>query len=378
MATYTSTDQENDESLFEYGDPILYNNLTFMRDRVGIAQFLTYGLMQESISEGIDIIVEGDENSFADFNDQAQQVMKSMIEVLIEAGGLARLYGESLLVIFEGEDGSITLKAFENSKYRLTYDKLGNIIKAEIRESIHSSVGTIEHPPIEGDALKNVFHLKWKTGKSYIEPIFDNIWSLSQLYESATQFTRRIGSGLPVMYVDEQLLKNPTIQTMLDESLKGLNKRTRMILPTSKDGGETKFELYTGQGVSVDFTVFQDLHLHAISSYSKIPKSVFIGVEQGQLIAGKVNQTSYFHVLINIQNWFEGVMLWLVGRLAEKFSWNVENIAIVYRLKPEMGESEAITIQGQKIAMLIDLMLNSEMLGITDVEEAKRIVGLTK
>lgn len=364
ISVTSAYDDTMDFSAFRYGQVFTYENLREVADRDPYARFLVREIVEEALGAGFDLIDPETEEKLEQ-SDAVWQALEAHWPEYIKANELERTYGRSVLAVFFSDNPNTRSQPFitafepkeiDTSKMEYYNDRSLKTIGLKMRTVMNDSALSEEIQEIGGKDIENVLLCRsgtkkdWWKGRSYLEPIWDELFGLRLLRCGATLLGIRVGAGLKIII--EPLNLPPLIRDQLRSGAKKMDSIDGAFFVP--EGVDVKLQSTTG---TFDYEKLRSILQEAISAYSKIPMARFRGIEPGQLEAGKVNESSYFDVLRKIQRPNVARTKWLISRFDIFHKFNLpDNFDISWRVRPELTEEEQVSIdfiRTQRLTLLV-------------------------
>lgn len=365
---------------FRYRKNFYAKDIKVFVNREGVAKIVAYEVPEEALSKGWQLYKKGTKEEHKD-NQDFQIKLKPLLPRYCQGVGHERSYGNCLFAIINDEYNNAHLRVFEPEDYKIKQDDYGNITYAEASETVLGNSTEIKYVWREPEELKNIYHLVLRPsknigqGKSYIEPIMDDIVGLNLVKEHTTIFVIRNGAGRLILYVSDALYKDDSFMSSMEDSLAKQNSANSvLIVPMGPDEGfKPEMDLaISNQPYSV--LEYRDIFLRSISAYSGLPASRLEGEDQNYASADK-NELAYFDVLQKIQEDTNDLAKWLTDRLGEAYFKGLGEYDIAYNVRQELTEEGRIQELMSKFNLLIRIMQAKDDLQI-DLEAAKEMVEI--
>lgn len=373
--------------LYRYGRKFTFVDLEKEGDRNSLAWFLTYGLVNEALLDGFDII-DTKTKEPVNWNDDFQKILKPLLPDIVFALGNTRLFGHSLIAILNDDFNKTYVRSFDPENYGIISDKFGNITFAEATEEVIGlpAPDTIQEYEWETpEKLENIYHSvnritkKRNQGKSYLNPIWDELQSLASLNEQTTIFVIRNAAGQIIISAPSSVLSNAESRATIINAAKDTNAANGLILLPQGDpqDGEGKTE-WTIQTATQGFDPVnqRQLWIQSVSAYSGVPALRLEGAARNYSTA-KENTASYIEVLQDLQGEYLDELLWLVKRIASRAlkKTDFENIEFKFAVREQLTEKERTEELKLKFETLSKILKDAHILNIT-LETAKNLLGL--
>lgn len=367
---YNPAVQTKHDHIFRYGQFFTKEQLRINSRRNPYANFLTYGIVDEIFDKGVEPIIEGQNAKYAVeiLNSVANEHLASIKKACV----YDRIYGKALITLTEN-NGEFFFRAFPPDKYEIDYDAFGRITRVVTHTNTAIEVLTDE---FTGEQLQWIYEIistpseKIGEGISVLEPIWDELYSLSLLNANATYFVVRIGGGLKVLRVTEKDLRNDSAMSGLMRTLHEMDSASSTITLPIVEGQTEQASLEVLTGDQIDFLSIRDLVLGAVSVATGIPREAFLGNEIG-MRSSEVNQEQYFSILQNIQDNYLPVLTWFFDTLIKVYKLNVKYSAVKFGSHAELSDSDNIALMGNKIDFV------SKALKYLSVQQIEQIVGFS-
>ncbi len=372
---------------FRFGRPFTFQDLRAQADRDGIAYFLTYGLVNEALPiDGFDIVDTVTQEP-VEWNDAFQELYRPLHDDINLGLGHQRLFGHSLLsIITDTPSGKPIFRSFDPDNFNILSDKFGNLLSVDAEEDViglADGEGKQDYTWKSTEELKNVYLSinkpanKRNQGKSYLNPIWDDINSVQTLTEITTVFVIRTGAGRIIITAPPSVLNNVDMKNSIIDSAKKNNSPDGVwFVPQGDPNNKVTVALETPtQGF--DPVSLRQLPIQNISSYSGIPALRLEGAARNYSTA-KENTASYLEALLQIQKENLDEILWIVERLAiQKLEQKegIKGISLKFSVREELTEVERLEQDQMKWETLIMIMGNIDKVKIK-LEDAQSMVGL--
>lgn len=341
-----------------------------MIDNVGkrnaVAKFAAYGLPDEAMREGFDIIVDGE---VWKGTDDVNEVVQPLIRPVNEGAGHERLFSANSHVL---ETRPSVLKDIPEAKedlflfnvnpktpaYETEFDKFGNLTKLNF--NINIADNQPREMKLSGDKLKTTYFNmlrpsleNYRRGESRLQPIWDNIIALGAVGNNSTNYLIRVGSGIKIMYLDYNDFMDAETRDLMTTFLKNLNSMTSYTLaPTRpKDThGRSELDINTGGG-QINFQEIFDINAAFVATDLNLPLNRIKGIYQGETVGAGVTRSLYFGSLRMIQQDYQPNYTWLVRTLGNLGFYKAPppKFQIDFRFKYELGEADAVIIHQDRL-----------------------------
>lgn len=317
-----------------------------------------------------------------DNNDDIWKVLKDPWKKIVDsAASLERGYGSSFPVIYKNDNSN----ADENHKLFVKVFRPEQVDDTKLKYNKDETIAAIafKEPDPKGGADKawevkdladlyyNIHRQKqdWWDGRSYLEPIWDEIQGLRAIRMGAVLFAIRVGAGLKIVKVPPNT--PAAVLAEIKEAAKRLDSLNGwFILPL--DEAEVTIESGTGM---VDYHALKRVCLEAITAYTGLPMASLTGIEQERQGAD-FNQMSEDDYKRELQRQYEDLANWLILRFNELYDWGLseDSYDIKWRIHEEISDkAQAETDVIRATADATDI--TSLVLSPQEVRDIRGIIG---
>ncbi|GAF91993.1 unnamed protein product, partial [marine sediment metagenome] len=233
-----------------------------------------------------DLMQKDNEDEPVDNNEEVWKVIKKDWKTFKKGIKNQRTWGEGFTCIFHSENPNMAkapfLKVFESDDADddnfLLYND-GSIKKLHINEEEHHTGKNILHKFETAKDIANVWHNLQETkehyweGRSYLEPVWDEIQGIRAIRMGCVLFAIRVGAGLRIIVLpsgtDPDVVAEMKSAAQKWEAFNGF-----FVIP--QEGAEVNIE--TGQG-QIDYEKLKLVLLQSIAAYTNYPIAGFQGLE---------------------------------------------------------------------------------------------------
>ena len=323
----TTDDPEKDYSAVRFGQSIDYETLRFIADRDPYGRLLVSGFVEMAIGGRFDLMQKDNPDDPVENNDEVWKELKRVWKNFKKGIKMQRTWGEAFTCIFHSDNparkmdgtGAPFLKVFEPSQvdddaFELYND--GSIKKLYINEEQHQTGKVIPHKFESSKQLANVWHNIQETkehyweGRSYLEPVWDEIQGIRAIRMGCVLFAVRVGAGLRIITLpagtDEEVIDEMKEAAQKWEAFNGF-----FVIPSE----EAEVKLETGQG-QINYEALKLVLLQSIAAYTNYPIAGFQGLEMERQ-AGEFQEEKVLDVMRVIQRDVEDELRWLIARFSE-------------------------------------------------------------
>ncbi len=380
----TTGDLTKDYSAVRFGQSFDYENLRFIADRDPYGRVIVSGFVEQALGGRFDLMKADAPDEPVDNNDDVWKEIKKVWKEFKKSRKLQRTFGECFTCIFKSKNPQTIdepfLKVFEikyvdDSSYELYNDHTVKYLKINEERHKADAEGNSFYPhEFTGDKLKNVWHNIQETkehpweGRSYLEPIWDEIQGLRAIRMGCVLFAIRLGPGLRIIVLPPGT--DPSvIEDMKDAAQKWEAFNGFFVVPTE---GSAHIE----SANHIDFESFKLVCLQSISAYTNYPIAGFQGLEMERQ-AGEFQDEKVLDVFRVIQSDVEDQLRWLITLFSEYYNWGYDkdsDYIIKWRAKEEISElSQANLDQARATADSTDIM--SGVLSPDEIRKNRGIEG---
>jgi len=415
----TTTDQTEDWGTFRFGQSFNDTTVRAMMDRDPYAHFLCFLLPLRALGNGFNLMKVPHKSRISkltdsvkaifkrpkkeekteedtdkdnkpskskegplDNNDEIWDVLLKPWEKIVErAAPYERGYGLSDIVIYKNdrtganENDKLFLKVFRSAQIdssNLEYNKDETIKKISFKEA-HPISG--DDTPWEVKDLKDLYHNiqrqkeNWWEGRSYLEPIWDELQSLRAIRMGATLFAVRVGAGLKIIQIPKNTPKSVVAQMKI--AARELNSLNGFFLLPDE---EAKVTISSGSGM-VDYHALKRVCLEAVTAYTGIPMVTLVGIEMERQGAD-FNQESEDDYKREIWRQYEPIAKWLILRYNEYYEWGLteDSFTLELRLREDISDKDQADTDLVR-AQADSTDVNAGILSPDEVREARGIEG---
>lgn len=301
----------------------------------------------------------------------------------IRGAAMERIDGAVTFALMYTSLGVYDIIPFDTGNTKFLIDKYANFIEFILTEKIGGSHSPLEHDPITGSDLENVFHEVLRPGEyryegnSVLEPIWDLMNERQIVLQSAALISARLAAGLRKATVavrqgggDDKAVSDAEIGLMRLEA-----DDTTIVLRSGYDSEgrpwEDKLEVDTG-GSQFNYLDKMEIITQGLSIATGIPANYFKGIFFGSLYASDSILRQLHTALTRIQfDWTyrieEHIQRWC--ELAGK-NWE-EDYHLVWNLKPQLTEQE----QALMDKVIADKYVQYKNAGILTLPEIREELG---
>lgn len=360
---------------FRPGKDFLPHELMFMVEATPIANFLTYGMVNEAFQNGITLLDANDEELSNNDELQKDPRWKPMIEAVKNGMSEKRAYGWSTLAVVE-RNGEDVIRWFGSQRLDhgayVTYKISKDIEITEMNFSLRSQGGVINFT-YTGKQIEDDTYIimderaELFKGKSYLEPIWINIWISFIIDWQSGLYSQRVGGGIQVVEVPPEFFNDePEMKKARAEMEAGLTvtgDRTIFIFASSENF-KTKYQLYTGEG-QINFKEINDIQMLRISSYTGVPREKWEGnnIAKG---ASDQNASYYNTQKEGLQEEGIPILQWAI-----KAIFDVDVPGIRFNIFKELDEKKVIESKKEKLEALNIIADKLDKLGL-NVEQVMK------
>lgn len=381
-ANITTGDLTKDWSAVRFGQTIDYETLRFIADRDPYGRLLVSGFVEQALGGRFDLMQADNPDEPEENNDEVWKVIKKQWKNFKKGRKMQRTWGEAFTCIFHSNNPLMEktpfLKVFEpkdiDDENFLLYND-GSIQKLYVFEQEHMTGKQLTHKFEKNKEIQNVWHNiqetkeKYWEGRSYLEPVWDEIQGIRAIRMGCVLFAIRVGAGLRIIVLPEGT-DSDIIADMKEAAQKWEAFNGFFVIP--KEGAEVNIE--TGQG-QINYEALKLVLLQSIAAYTNYPIAGFQGLEMERQ-AGEFQEEKVLDVSRVIQSDAEDELRWLIARFSEFYDWGYDedsDYIIKWRGKEEISD--------QAQAQLDNLRATADATdinaGILSADEVRAKRGLT-
>jgi hypothetical protein len=382
----TTGESDKDYSAVRFGQAFGYENLRFIADRDPYGRLIVSGFVENALGGRFDLYPDNKTDEPVANNDEVWKEIKKVWKTFKKSIKLQRTFGEAFTCIFKSKNpetnGQPFLKTFEikcvdDPNYELYNDH--TIKKLKIDEERHKAdaEGNSHYPHTftTTEQLKNVWHNIQETkehqweGRSYLEPIWDEIQGLRAIRMGCVLFAIRMGPGLRIIILppgtDPDIISDMKTAAQKWEAFNGF-----FVVPAAEGAGA-----HIESANHINFEEFKLVCLQGIAAYTNYPIAGFQGLEMERQ-AGDFQEEKVLDVYRVIQNEVEDQLRWLIARFSEYYDWGYDldsDYIIKWRAKEEISDMAQATLDNL-LATNDQIRITS---GVKSVQEIRDELGLT-
>jgi hypothetical protein len=211
-------------------------------------------------------------------------------------------------------------------------------------------------------------HEDFWNGRSYLEPVWDEIQGLRAIRMGDILFAIRLGAGLRIITIPKGT--HPDVIAEMKTAARNLESFNGFfVIP--EEGADINIE--TGQG-QINYEALKLVLLQSIAAYTNYPIAGFQGLEMERQ-AGDFQEEKVLDVMRVIQRQVEPSLRWVIQHFSEFHEWGItEKTEYDFRWKGREEISEGAQAQ-------LDLLMAQKdqlelMAGIVSVKEVRDRRGL--
>lgn len=324
----TEPDRERDLSAYRRGQSFDENWLEFIADRNPYAHFISFILPEQAIGLGFDLLEPGEGEEKLEISDKVWEDIKDQWPMFVYNIGVKRWAGLSILTIFKSDNsntkGEPFLKSFDPrqiGKEELKFFNDGTLKQIKLSEpDPNTKLEVTYNFPGDGD-LENVYYNQQRfkrynwLGRSYLEPIWDDLLSTDFTCGAATLYGIRYGAGLKVIKIPEGT--DPEVVELMKTAARTLESYNGWFLAPMSEA-----EITLLQGIVIDYNHLKMVALENISAYTGYPIAGFRGIEMERQ-GGEFNNEQVQDCWREIQRNNYDLTKWLILRLNDHFGWGL-------------------------------------------------------
>lgn len=367
---YVTDSFDTKQGAFRVGGQITLNNLRQQYYRDSIAYFLCFGLVEEAIGKGFDIVDKKTQEPVP-WNDAFQVYLERDLDEIVRSLALERRDGASLAAFLEEEnEEDLLFRAYPKQDYEPKYHNTGKLKTVKATSKIADHPVEVVHDLTEEETALQVKQLLYRRrekinqGMSYLEPIWDDLIAVYFLISNLAYYLAKNGGGIKAVELDYGDL---SIDQLTEEQTTDLLKKLSefsgvtdvVILPP---GVKLLTDLLTS-GSSVNWMQCLDTLLVPIVIHSSVPNTRLKGVTPGQLEGAQVNEETYFDVLRDLQKLVTAYLKWYVRTLNKKYAFYKDekdeegqevllDYDLLFNVREEMSEFDQLTLELKKLALV--------------------------
>lgn len=365
-----STNLTTNPSVFRYWQRITTAVRDVLRYRTPVGSYLATGFLEEAFQRGFDIVDSEGAQIELEYD---MDLFAEMLDKYIRARGAAYFHGWAILVY---------IKFMGNKNPVLHWVEPQNVTEITIEPGTKNITKLVFTPPVLGTdmpittpitltraqlaktRLIGNYSAKMGQFRAEVDPIIDDLIGLASNNQQTALRVIRIGSGQRYMIAPASMVQDTETNTKLKNFLANFGMNSLFITPEGSFGaeGESRFEYgikFAEGSLPSDPKMDRDIHLEAISSYTKIPREIFIGSELG-LRSAETNRSSFMNKIELTQKKANPDILWMLSLLVELD----ETTDLRWNPFEEIDESEAFLLKQQKLDLVSRLLPNLEALGM--------------
>ncbi len=322
-----------------------------MQERDTYSQLLVSGFVIEAIGAGFEIIDDSTGKPHTK-SDEVWKIIKPHWKNVIKAAELERTFGSSIVVVFASENpntkGQPFIKIFRHDAIKadskLIYND-GTLKEITLLSKSFPDGKEVPHMfKLAGldNVYQNIVRYKDQTweGRSYLEPIWDELQGIRLIRMGATLYAIRVGAGLRIITVPKGTHKD-VIEEMKLAAAKTESFNGFFIIP--EEGAKVAIESGGGE---VNYDALKSVLLESIAAYTHYPIAGFTGIEierQG----GDFNEEKVLDVWRYIQRAYEPLLRFLLARfdIHHKFGIPLDKITISWLGREEISDSNKVKLE---------------------------------
>ena len=380
---YEATEKLRDTAQYRVGAVFDNLNIRQMVDRNGIAEFWTYGIVEEALGDGYDIIdvdaniIEILNKLIHDFDNETE-----LLKEFKQGVGIKRSFGKSGTVILD----SGRLVVFEPDDLEMiTIKKTGVLIGVVATEKvglgaddqIHNIGKTkTDRNPITPNEKLQLTRFRYRIqkqrrkrndGKSVLEGIWDPLNTAEIICQQAGYFSIRKGAGLKIVKAD---VADEAEAVKIRTEISKMAETTVAVIPQDSD-------LTVDASGQADYMGLIEVPLIFICAGTGLPMAKLRGVIGGEQEGSITNIRSlYYNILKGIQDQEKINFRDQIEILAEMFSWTLpDGWDIQWRFTQEQSEAEQTDMMTKRATMIESLAqimtLNEIRVKVFELDEMK-------
>ena len=357
---YQATEYRRELEGFEYGLYFAEENLQEMADRDTRSFFWVFGVTEEALIDGFELLDKDDEPLPIMDEIESHFEDTNYMQEFIQGISLTRLYGRCGFMHYD--DG--TLVTFKPKNMALTYDvKQRKFISARLTEFIaYAGSDSPYEKTYTSDNGLDAFFLcildprhKTNNGRSVLEPIWDTLNSLYICNFMETIAVAQL-TGVKIMKTPMAGSMTPAQKTEALLPLRHMSSKLALIIPSTDD-----LEFKTPTGLESISAIQMDLY-SALAAATGYPKNLWMGDSLGQLAGADQSGKKLLEVHKVIQQKSVPYVKKSMRRLADIMGWNLPDVFKVnWKTKASISEQAQATLD----------LTNSQ----TDIQDSKILTG---
>jgi hypothetical protein len=223
--------------------------------------------------------------------------------------------GAPFLKVFEPKDMNDTALKFYNDE---------SLKAIHFYETKHQSGKEVDHIMKTANQIDLVWHAineskeEFWEGRSYLEPVWDEIQGIRAIRMGDILFAIRMGAGLRIITVPKGT--HPDVIAEMKTAAKRFDSfNSFFIIP--EEGAEVTLE--TGQG-QINYEALKLVLLQSIAAYTGYPLAGFQGLEMERQ-GGDFNEEKVQDVWRVIQQEEEDFLRWVITRFSPYYDWGFDD-----------------------------------------------------
>jgi len=391
-----SNSLKQNPAVFRYWQRIVHAVRNIVRYRTPIGAYLATGFYEESFQRGFDLHDEEDkEQKLTELNERlTPKFIDDYTQKLIQAYGTARYHGYCLMVYFKFQT---------NEEKQFYWIKPKDITKIIIEPGTKNVTELHFNPPIFTDDSKQLKPIELKPKdprledvllignysetigqyRAWVDPIFDDLIGLANTNQQTALRTIRVSSGLRYIMAPASIIGDDEAQAKLEKFLNNFGMNSYLVFPEGAFGADGKqrfeFGIKFGEGsLPSNPKDDRDIHLEAISGYTRLPRETFIGSELG-LRSAETNRQGFLNQVNLAQIKSNYHYMWGIDRVVQDTKDETESIIDLYTPKwrpfVEVDETEKVELDMKRIDIMVDIMPVMDRLG-WDQQVVQDLIGL--